>query len=289
MKTRWWIMAVIMALLLSGCGEKTAEIVEQPKQKSVVMVTKSMNSLHWLSVKEGAEKAANDYGVDLLILWPENESDVETQDQIMEDAIASSPDGVIWSPCNSQKVQKYTAKVKVAGSRLIFMDEEPANYDMVPFVGADNYHAGELAAQSLAEILQPGDTVAVIGGSQSQKAHYKRAHGFQDYIEKNTELNFLEIKEVPDCTLAGGKAAMEELAAEYPEIAGVFCASALMVMGAQEACVNLYRQDIQLVGMDTQSDAMTALADGKLHAMVSQNGYMLGYTAVQKMAEELEG
>lgn len=280
---------VLVMLLLSGCGKNKLEIVEQSQQKSVIVVTKAMNSLHWLSVQEGAKDAARDYGVRLQVLWPENESDVEAQDRILEDCIESGCDGVIWAPCNSKKIGKYSGKLLSMGKKLMFMDEEPNTMQLAPYIGVDNAHAGELAASSLSEALRPGSRVAVIGGSNNQKAHYKRTNGFLKFIEDNTDLIVVAAKEVPNATLSGAKTAMKEILQEHPEVQGVFCSSGMMVLGAQEACIAQYRQDVKLVGMDTQSDAMAALAEGKLLAMVSQNAYMLGYMAVKEMVDLLNG
>ena len=44
-----------------------------------------------------------------------------------------------------------------------------------------------------------------------------------------------------------------------------------------------------MVGMDTQSDALTAVKNGAIVAMVSQNGYDMGYRMIQTIAAKLDG
>lgn len=276
-------------VFLSGCGQSNDMQDINEDRPKVVAVVKAMDSLHWLSVKEGLEQAAEKYNVDLNILWPEEEDDTETQKRIIQDAIAAKPDALILAPCDSAGTQEFVDKIDVNTTQLFFMDEEGEGKAEVPFVGSDNYLAGELAAEKLADILPEGAKVAVIAGSQKQQAHFKRASGFKDYIEKNTSLKMMELKEVQGTTLSGGREAMKEILEEDPEIAGVFCASAMLVMGALEENEASGREEIMLIGMDTQSDALSALEGGKILAMISQNGYEIGYVALRQTVKKLEG
>ncbi|MGM9617594.1 sugar ABC transporter substrate-binding protein [Butyricicoccus sp.] len=280
-------LLMLLAFALTGCGTQPAG--QEESQKTVVAIVKAMDSLHWLSVEDGMQKAAEDYHVDLTILWPETESDVEVQRQLVEDAILSKPDAIALAPCDSEGMQRYNRQIKDNGIQLFYIDEEAAEGAAYPYVGSDNYFSGKMAAQALAEALPAGAQVAAISGSRNQRAHDKRANGFKDFIEQETDLQFLEIKEVPDCTLTGGRDAMQELLKTYPEIQGVFCSSAMMVMGALEQCKASQREDIQLVGMDTQSDALTAVKNGSILAMVSQNGYDMGYSMIETIVAGLDG
>lgn len=279
------VLAMVMAL--TGCGKQ--EVKQEAPQRTVIAIVKAMDSLHWLSVADGMQKAADDYHIDLTILWPETESEVAVQLQILEDAVVSKPEAIALAPCDSGSVQQYTQQINENGIELFYVDEEPEYGAEEPYVGSDNYIAGKMAAQALAEVLPDGAQVAVIGGSQKQRAHDKRVNGFRDYIEQETALQCVEIIEVPDCTLTGGRDAMQQLLEQYPDIQGVFCASAMMVMGALEQCRAVQREDIKLVGMDTQSDALTAVKNGAIVAMVSQNGYDMGYTMIETIAAKLDG
>ena len=277
------------ALILSACGNPASDQTVQADRPSVIAIVKAMDSLHWLSVEEGLDQAALQSGVDLNVLWPDEEDDVETQKRMIQDAVTAKPDALILAPCDSAQVQPYIQELQAQGTKLLYMDEEGGDRSGIPYVGSDNYHAGELAAEKLAESLPEDAKVAVIAGSQSQMAHQKRAGGFTDYIEKNTSLQVVSVKEVPGTTLAGGRKAMQEILEEDPDVAGVFCASAMLVMGALENNEATGRTEIRLVGMDTQSDALSALENGKILAMISQNGYEIGYTALLQAVSSLEG
>lgn len=277
-----------LLFLLTGCGIQPVQ-QETQNPKKVVAILKAMDSLHWLSVEDGMQKAAKDYQVDVTILWPETESDVEEQEQIIQDALLSKPDAVVLAPCDSVGVQSYTKQMRKQKIDVFYIDEEADSSEDIPYVGSDNYGSGKMAAEALAKTLPTGAQVAVIGGSRNQKAHDKRIRGFQDFIEQHTDLTVVDTAEVPGCTQGGGREAMRSLLQQYPNLQGVFCTSAMMTMGALEQCEAEQRKDVKLVGMDTQSDALSAVQDGSLVAMVSQNGYDMGYRMIQTVVEQWDG
>ena len=74
----------------------------------------------------------------------------------------------------------------------------------------------------------------------------------------------------------------------FPEVKGVFCTSALMVLGAMEE-LDKAEAVVKLVGVDMQSDAMSGVEDGKILALVGQNGYEIGYQTIRTMVQYLQG
>lgn len=283
---RIMMLLLSVLMLLTGCGnaagqsQKADETGEEERPISVVAILKARNSLHWHMVMEGLNQSAKKYNMNLNVLWPERETDVDTQIRMIGDAIQGQPDVIIWAPDDSENADVYAKQIREAGIHLIYLDENAEVQMDVPYVGSDNYHAGELAAESIEGFLKKGDAVAFIGGSQDQQVHYLRGSGFKEYAEKETSLQYRTLEEVPDCSIEGGKAAMKKILQENPDVKGVFCASALLAMGAQEACQSLRRTDVKLVGMDTQSDILTALKSRKIQAIISQNGYEMGSKAI---------
>ncbi len=286
MKRRVIAILAAIALLLAGCGTQEQE---QQEKYSVCVVLKAMDSIHWMSVENGLEQAALDYDLDISVLWPSNESEVATQEAILSDVIESQPDAMAAALCDSESSQQYMQQAKEAGIQTLYIDEEALEDDGIPYVGSDNYNAGRMAAEELAAQLPAGASVAVISGNERQSSHINRVNGFRDYIENETDLQLVAVESVPDSTMSGGQQQMAALLAQYPDISGVFCSSAMIVMGAMQQCEDTARTDIKLVGMDTQSDALRAVQDGQILAMVGQNGYEIGYQTIAIIAAMLNG
>lgn len=280
------VAAILLAMILFlyGCGSE--QVQTETDTKTICVVLKAMNSVHWMTVENGLKQAASDYGVEVNILYPNSENDVQTQEVIIQNAIASKPDAIAVAPCDSSNM-KILEQAERDGIRAFYIDTASDQYDC-PYIGSDNYEIGELAAQELSSEITTG-RIAVIAGSLLQSTHKERVQGFQDYIAENTDLKICTVKENPGSGDIESMQSMREILKEYPEVKGVFCTSAMMVLGAMQARNEQGRSDICLVGVDASSDALLAVEQGEILAMIGQNGYQMGYQTIRTIVQALDG
>ena len=283
-------LALLLSLLfvVTGCGTTPNQITKR-EQKRVCVIVKAMDSIHWMQVADGLRQAADKYDLALTILYPQAEDDEQTQLSLLEDAIASHPDALAIAPCNAEAVQNYVVKAREQGIKTVYLDENVNAPYHVSYVGSNNELIGEMAAQVFVPQLRDGAKVAVIAGSKEQTTHCQRVDGFVNYVEKETTMQMTEVCHVDNSSRAGGRAMMEYLIEKYDDLDAVFCTSAMMVIGALQERENQGRNDIALVGVDTQSDALSAVQNGQILAMISQNGYEMGYRTIKVIADQLAG
>ena len=274
-------LVLLLACLLTGCGGTTETIVEKP---TLCVVLKAMDSVHWMSVQDGLEQAAQDYDVSVNILWPSNENDVDAQNTILRDVIASKPDAIAVSPCDSEQVDVLEqAKDTIP---CFYIDTRAEQFDF-PYIGADNENIGRLAARTLAQEVENGQ-IAVIMGNNRQSTHAERLQGFTEELKQYPALELCTVRESETSSYLESMKCMKEILQAYPEVKGVFCTSALMVLGAMEE-LDKAEAVVKLVGVDMQSNAMSGVEDGKILALVGQNGYEIGYQTIRTMVQYLQG
>ncbi|MGN1030463.1 MAG: sugar ABC transporter substrate-binding protein, partial [Butyricicoccaceae bacterium] len=80
-----------------------------------------------------------------------------------------------------------------------------------------------------------------------------------------------------DITMSDGYESGKELAGQ--KVDGVFCTSAVIGLGVATAFTET-AQEAVIVAVDTQDDALQALQDGTMNALISQSGYEIGYRAI---------
>lgn len=277
------VLLCALTVLLTGCGN-TPEQTEQ--QRTICVVLKAMDSVHWMSVEDGLQQAAADYGVAVNILWPSNENDVDAQNTILEDVIASKPDAIAVSPCDSGQTN-VLEQAQESNILCFYIDTRSPQFDF-PYIGADNYEIGRIAAMAFHERLD-GRKVAVIMGNPKQSTHADRVRGFRDYITNHTDLEFCETEISETSSYLESMKCMETICEKNPDVAGVFCTSALMVLGAMQHIEHVGMDDIALIGVDMQSDAMSGVEDGNILALVGQNGYEIGYQTIRTIVQSLDG
>ena len=96
-------------------------------------------------------------------------------------------------------------------------------------------------------------------------------------------------KENPNSSDIGSMDAMRQILTEYPDVKGVFCTSAMMVLGAMQERKRQGYSGVELIGVDAQSDALLAVEQGEILAMIGQDGYQIGYQTVKTIVQALHG
>ena len=92
-----------------------------------------------------------------------------------------------WLPLIDRNalVNRGGARQQSRNSRRIIFDSGIDTEAFVPHISTDNYHAGEIAAQRMGEILGGKGKVAMVAVQAGAASTMAREQGFEDYVAKN--------------------------------------------------------------------------------------------------------
>ena len=270
----------MLAMLLIAVVSYSMQKSEEKPQKSytIGVVLKAMDSEHWLSVRSGMTEAAQQKNMRLIVITAENETAFDEQNKIIDDLLNNGIDALIVSPTNINHTQEFIDAAQIKNIPVFSIDEEIPE---IPYIGSNNYAIGEMAAAFMAKNLPDGAEVSVISGSANQNAHIQRTAGFVDYIEKNSALK-IGATMAAETQYRQAMRQAEKLLRERPNTRGIFISSAIMTLGVIEVAENLI-----IVGVDTQNDAINAIKNGKIDALISQDGHESGKLAIEIVAAHL--
>ena len=86
-----------ISLLFSLCG-CSACVADKEANGSIVVICKGSQHEFWQTAKMGAEDACEELGVSMTFVAPEDETQVDAQIQMVEDAIEQKADGILLAP-----------------------------------------------------------------------------------------------------------------------------------------------------------------------------------------------
>lgn len=289
-KRRYLALLILLALFLVACSADHAEQMVQgySSKYKIGMLLKSMTHQHWMDVRSGAIDAARDLGVEVIILYPSSESAIKEQKAIFLDMAEMGLDAILFAPCDSEDSRQYVELAQEKGISVLNIDTR-SNDIQIPYIGADNRHIGALAAERLIALTGGEGAIAIISGVKEQASHQERIDGFLSVLaaEPNIQVDAITYAD-SDFRLAMQR--MEEVMRAYPNTAGVFCTSAVMGLGAiEQKRASFLGGAPYVVAVDTQDDALSALQNGTLSGLVTQNGYEAGYTSIQVAIDLLDG
>ena len=162
-KIPFLIEASIFVVTIGGLIAKS--LMDDKPRMTVIL--RAVNNEYWETIKAGAEKGFRDFGVDGEVITPRDETD-EGQLKLLEKVYKKNPDIVIVDPGDPPAFLNELEKFRNNVSPVILIS---ANLDIegkVSYVGTDNVDLGEKAGAFLASQLQPGDEVAIMGGTMAR-------------------------------------------------------------------------------------------------------------------------
>lgn len=306
-RKRFFILTLISILTLSlmlfaaGCGAKkddqassTGDDGENGK-KRIALVVKTLNNPFFISMEEGAKKAAGKAGVELIVQAPEREIDVEKQMQIVENLITQRVDAILIAPSGSKEIVPAIKKANDAGIPVIAVDtkvdekamkEQGAHVEA--FIGSDNEEGGRIAGEYVVKALNGKGKVAILEGIPGHETGDARLRGFREAVDKT------DIEVVASLTAnwerAEGYNVMQNILQAHPDIDAVFACNDMMALGALEAIEAAGKGgEILIIGFDATDEAKTAIKEGRMTGSVAQYPSEMGRLGVEKAVELLNG
>ncbi|MDU7031031.1 MULTISPECIES: substrate-binding domain-containing protein [Robinsoniella] len=270
-------------VLLAGCSNRQ-ETVSKNDAYVIGVVTKSRDSEYWMSVCSGMEKAADEEGVSVLIVSPDTETDAVLQKKMIQDLLDKKVDALAVSPIDSYSNADYIKKANEMGIPVFAYDTQIADAE-VPYIGIDNEKTGWELGKYMAKQLHNKGKVGIISGDLKQMAHAGRIKGFEEYIQKNTDIQVAFV-ESGYSNLQMSEREITRLMNENPDISGILATSAVTALGIMEY---MKGSPVAIVTVDAQEDAIEAVKNGGIAALASQSGYEIGEETVRYIVNHKKG
>jgi len=298
-------LATVTSLLVAACG--SGDSGGGDDDVAVTLITKNSTNPFFVTMQEGAKKAASAEGVKVTIAAGKEDGDEAGQVQAIEDAIARDDDGILITP-NGPGVNPAIKKARDAGLYVIALDTppDPANTVDITFA-TDNFKAGELIGKwTAAQLAGKPATIAMLDlfNDKIVSVDYNRDQGFLTGMgidTKDKKKNGDEAKtgsysggtysivcnEPTNGAEDGGRTAMERCLTKNPAVNVVYTINEPAAVGAQKALKAANVQGTLVVSIDGGCAGVQQVKDGLINATSQQYPVKmaeLGVAAIKKIA-----
>jgi ribose transport system substrate-binding protein len=282
--------SVLLVSSLAGCSKSAATGTDTKATTKKIVIGLSMNTLNnpfFVDVKNGAQKAANDNNVDLIVTDAQNQSSKQLTD--IENLIQKKPDLIIVDPADSDAISSAIEEANNKKIPVITIDRASNGGTVVSHIGFNAIKSGNIAGDFLGKALNGKGKVVEIMGIMGTNVAQDRSKGFNEAISKYSGIKIVA-KQSADFDRATAMKVMENILQANPEIDGVYAANDEMALGALEAIDAAGRNDkITLIGCDDIDDTKVAMKAGKIEATIAEPPFFLGTNAVQTALKTLKG
>ncbi|MFM1654661.1 ribose ABC transporter substrate-binding protein RbsB [Brevibacillus sp. B_LB10_24] len=252
---------------------------------TIGLAISTQNNPFFVTLKEGAEKAAKDAGADLIVV--DAQDDTAKQISGIEDLIQKKVDVILINPTDSAAVGTAVEAANKANIPVITVDRSADSGKVVSHIASDNVKGGKMAGEYILNAIGGKGNIVELQGIAGTSAANDRGKGFHEAVDGKDGVKVIA-SQPADFDRAKGMSVMENILQGNPDIQAVFAHNDEMALGALQA-IEAANKNILVVGFDATDDAVKAVNDGKMGATVAQKPADIGAKAVETAIKVSKG
>ncbi len=269
---------VLVVLFLMSVASVAAE---DGKIKIGVSIADQAN-VFYIDILDGMKSALKE-GDELIVM--DAAFDPAKQISDIEDMIQQDVDVMLIDPVDSKGIQ---ASLEACIPIITYNSPVDDTESVVSNVASDNFMAGQLIGEALAEALDYKGEVVMLTYNVA-KVCLDRAEGFIDAISKYPDIKIVDSQEIQpgvDTALP----VMENMLQAHPRLSGVFALNDPSAIGCAAAVESAGLLDsIKIVGVDGSSEGKIAISEGKMLASAAQHPIEIGSLSIETAYKVLSG
>ena len=302
-------------LLLGGCSGEAQESSAQTEdvsavvdyscishpesEKKIYVILKNYSGDYWEKVKDGVAQAAEEMDAAVYMGGIDNETDIDGQIELIDQAVEAGAAGILLAPANSNSLMESCEKVSDADIPLVLIDSSINSSDFDACYMTDSMDAGKMAAEAMLDMLKKtGNSteepleVGILLSSDTSQAMVNRVSGFLEYWANYAPEDW-EINE--DIRINGGdvKRAQEDatkLLKENESIRGFFGCNNTSTVGIANALLKQERTDVVMVGFDLAEETRELLENPAYNGVtLLQKQDQMGYQGMLALDALMRG
>lgn len=281
---RFPLLAVVLIIAslaaTAGCNRE--------HRTTVAVIPKASADIFWQSVHAGAVKAAGENKVDIVWDGPPSEIDIAGQMKIVETMINRQVDAIALAPSDQSALKIVVDRAVAAHIPVVIYDSGIDTDKYSTFVATDNKAGGAMGADRLGELLGGKGQIVMVRTTPGGASTTAREDGFREELNKKYPAIKILDERFGNASISQSLAVAENMLTAHPDLDGMFASNESGTEGASQA-IKARGGKVKLVGFDSSPLLIEKLRSGVISALVIQDPFRMGATAVDQAVKALRG
>ena len=289
-KMRKVLMMVLCLVILTGVVFASGYTQQTSRTTYIPLVSKGFQHQFWQAVRQGAEQAAVEFGVEINFIGPETEAMVDRQLDMLRTELSKNPSAIGFAALDSRAAIPDLRQAVQRGIPIIAFDSGVDSDIPLTTVSTNNMAAAAEAADRMAEAIGGRGKVAVIVHDQTSRTGIERRDGFvQRMASHYPNIEIIDIQYGGGDHLRSADIAKAVINGN-PDLAGYYGANEGSAIGVVNAVNELgIAGRIVVIGFDSGRAQLDAIRSGLMYGAVQQNPVGMGYETVRAAVRALNG
>ena len=263
---------------------KLGEVPRPDKPLRIGAVLVTLSNPFWVSMKDGYENTAKEFGVEIDVQAAPQENSVTAQLDMFENMAAKDYDALVGHTITAQNlIPGLVAAAKkgiptIIDHRVDIKAAREAGADPIVIGLVDFVAQGRVGAEYIVSKLsaQGGGQVAIIEGLPGAPQSEARRDGAKAVFEAAPGIETVSIQPA-DWDRSKAYDVTTNLLQAHPDLKGIMCANDIMALAAVEALEAAGKDgQCMVVGIDLIPEGKEAIAKGRLAGSVAFSPFVIG-------------
>ena len=284
-----FLLFVLTFSLFAGCGGSSNDGASE--KLDIAVIPKGTTHEFWKAIHAGAAKAADELDVNAIWQGPQKEDDRQMQIQVVQNFVSRGVDAIVLAPLDSRSLARPVESATNRGIPVIIIDSGLESEKQSSFIATDNYEGGRMGAMHLANLLDGKGKIVMMRYQEGSASTTAREQGFLDaFREAAPEAEILVDNMYTGATMEKALQVSQNILNRFSEIDGIWMPNESSTQGMLRALETSGRAgQVKLVGFDSNDTLLGAMRDGKVHGLVVQDPFTMGYLGVKTAVAAVRG
>ncbi|KSV74458.1 hypothetical protein N182_27845 [Sinorhizobium sp. GL2] len=245
-------------------------------------------------VNEGAQaaaaaiKAQTGATVEVIYSAPQS-ADVVQQNQIIDSALATQPDGLALDLLDPSGNRASLEEAQGQNIPLVIFDSVPPEGMAIPYIGSDFCEQAKIAARRLVEILGGEGEVAIMQGVPTAPNHAIRAECHRQVFAEHKGIKVVA-EGIDNDSIETAQQQAAAIMQANPNLKGWVASDAAGPIGIGQAIVEAGKQgQVNLVGLDNLPEMLDMIRNGVADSSSASQPELQGYWSVMLLWAQATG
>ena len=283
-----WIRKRFSAIAFIIAFAAISSACNRQHRTTVAVIPKASADIFWQSVHAGAVKSGREHDVEIVWDGPPSEIDIAGQMQIVETMINRQVDAIALAPNDRSALKIVVDRAVAAHIPVVIYDSGIDTDEYSTFVATDNRAGGAMGADRLGELLGGKGKIVMIRTTPGGASTTAREDGFREELKKKYPAVQILDERFGMASISQSLAVAENMLTAHPDLDGMFASNESGTEGASQA-LKARGAKVKLVGFDSSPLLIDHLRSGLIQALVIQDPFKMGDTAVTEAIKALRG
>lgn len=263
----------------------------QEQERPTIVMALPMNSgFHWSNIKQGAQSAAGEFNVNLVVIAPSLEEDVDGQIEYVKKALEETgAKALVIAAADPLRLSPVIEQASQQGIYVVAIDSPPQTAAIDALVATDNVEAGSKALNHAINISGLGSRIGILGHTASSATSADREQGIR-YALGSYPRAAVVAKEYCQGSV---RTAQQKTAAMLADTTNpVDILLALNSAAAEGAALAIQQAGdmarTKIIAFDGSPQVINLVEQGVIDATVLQSPYNIGFWGVQYAVDLLQ-